>query len=361
MKSLTLSPTLFGIDLRRLGQDWAQALTLMAQWPGVRWLTPPYATQLRQASGQTITVLETHGQTRTLSKPTQTPFWGLLLPEDMVLWHTPKPPPLQSSALTEAIELEVDRLNPFGPEDLLWTHSATPDPSGTGTRLLIALTSRRLVAEHLATHPPSPLQPDKTTPKPEVWTQHPDTGQCLIFAGFGENRRRQRTRNARIVNLLLASLILLVGMAAAVTPSLQLRYRVQQAFDDYNQLQVKSAPAVAAREQMARLQTRVQHLQTLVGNRMVPEYTLLLLTQYIPEHTYLVVIDIKDNTINLSGSTPNATALMQHLGKQPGITQVTAPNPSRRERDREFFNIAFQLQAPPPVALPADTPTPAKP
>jgi Tfp pilus assembly protein PilN len=76
---------------------------------------------------------------------------------------------------------------------------------------------------------------------------------------------------------------------------------------------------------------------------MVPEHVLLLLTRYIPEDTYILVLDIKESTVNITGVTPNATALMQHLGKQPGITKVKAPNAARRERDREVFNIEFVL------------------
>ena len=73
MKSLNLSPTLFGIDLRQLGQDWSRALLLMAQWPGVRCLTPHYATRLRLPQGEQISCIEQNGHTQVLPSASATP------------------------------------------------------------------------------------------------------------------------------------------------------------------------------------------------------------------------------------------------------------------------------------------------
>ncbi|WP_291936125.1 PilN domain-containing protein [Limnohabitans sp.] len=346
MKSLNLSPTLFGIDLRQLGQDWSRALMLMAQWPGVRWLTPHYATRLRQPQGGQIICIEKNGQTQVLPTTQETPFEGLVLPEDKVLWSQLSLPGLQGDARHAAVQMEVDRLNPFPPEELLWTYH-TQTLNGV-QKVQIAITSSRLVAEQIVNDSAArQLRGQKPAVNaPEVWAQEPSTGQYILFAGFGETIRWQRTRQWRTINLLLVLLIVLVGLAAAVTPSLQLRSRVQQAHSSFVGLQDKAAAAVAAREQMTKLNNKVQQLQALAGKRMVPEHVLLLLTKYIPDDTYILVLDIKQSTINITGITPNATALMQHLGKQPGVTKVTAPNAARRERDKEVFNIEFILTPP---------------
>jgi general secretion pathway protein L len=368
MKSLNLSPTLFGIDLRQLGQDWSRALLLMAQWPGVRWLTPHYATRLRLHQGEQISCIEQNGQTRLLPSSTDTPFSGLVLPEDLVLWSQLSLPGLQGDERHAAVQMEVDRLNPFPPEELLWGHR-TQTNQGV-QQVQIAITSKRLVAEQIERDMAARLlkgqKPSVTGP--EVWAQEPSTGQYTLFAGFGETARWQRTLQWRTLNLLLVFLIVLVGLAAAVTPSLQLRERVQQAHSSFVGLQDQAAAAVAAREQMTKLNNKVQQLQALAGKRMVPEHVMLLLTKYIPDDTFILVLDIKQSTINITGVTPNATALMQHLGKQPGVTKVTAPNAARRERDKEVFNIEFTLTPPaadvsaaanPAAATPATTGAPA--
>lgn len=369
MKSLNLSPTLFGIDLRQLGQDWSRALLLMAQWPGVRWLTPHYATRLRLPQGEQISCIEQNGRTQVLPSATDTPFAGLVLPEDLVLWSHLSLPGLQGDERHAAVQMEVDRLNPFPAEELLWAHR-TQTTHGV-QQVQIAITSKRLVAEQIdrdsAARQLKGQKPSVTGP--EVWAQEPSTGQYILFAGYGEAARWQRTRQWRTLNLLLVFLIVLVGLAAAVTPSLQLRYRVQQAHSSFVGLQGQAAAAVAAREQMTKLNNKVQQLQALAGKRMVPEHVLLLLTKYIPDDTFILVLDIKQSTINITGVTPNATALMQHLGKQPGVTKVTAPNAARRERDKEVFNIEFILTPPAadvgasaaPAATPASSPAAATP
>jgi general secretion pathway protein L len=362
MKSLNLSPTLFGIDLRQLGQDWSRALLLMAQWPGVRWLTPHYATRLRLHQGEQISCIEQNGQTRLLPSATDTPFSGLVLPEDLVLWSQLSLPGLQGDERHAAVQMEVDRLNPFPPEELLWAHR-TQTIHGV-LQVQIAITSKRLVAEQIDRDSAArQLKGQKPSVNgPEVWSQEPRTGQYILFAGFGETARWQRTLQWRTLNLLLVFLIVLVGLAAAVTPSLQLRERVQQAHSSFVGLQDQAAAAVAAREQMTKLNNKVQQLQALAGKRMVPEHVMLLLTKYIPDDTFILVLDIKQSTINITGVTPNATALMQHLGKQPGVTKVTAPNAARRERDKEVFNIEFTLTPPAAdvsAAAPPATATPA--
>ena len=361
MKSLTLTPTLFGVDLRRLGQDWAQALALMAQWPGVRWLSPQYAIRLSLPEGGWITCTEKNGRTRVVQDTLQTPFSGLVLPEELVLWRNLQLPSLKGTEFDDAVQLEVDRLNPFEAEDLLWTSTLPVQHGDAGQQLQIVLTSRRLVAEYLASH--AAKNPAQGAVKPamqaEVWARQPDSDQYVIFAGFGESARQQRTRYWRFINLLLVALIVMVGVAAAVTPSLQLRYRVQQAWSDFTQLQSKSAKAVATREQMTQLNNKVQQLQALVGARMVPEYVLFLLSKYIPDDTYILVLDIKESTVNITGVTTNATALMQHLGKQPGVKKVTAPNAARRERDKEVFNIEFVLEPQPDEATAPKAPASA--
>jgi general secretion pathway protein L len=298
---------------------------------------------LRLPQGGQITCLEKNGQTQQLPGLQDTPYVGLVLPDDLVLWRNLTLPGLLGDELDAAVRLEVDRLNPFPADELIWAQR-TQTASDAGQQVQLALTSTRLVADHLGKDSDkqrqSGLVPAAMT---EVWAQHPTTGQYMVFSGFGETARWQRTVRWRNVNLLLVALIVAVGLAAAVTPSLQLRYRVQQANDEFTQLQTQAAPAVKAREQMSQLNNKVQQLQALVGERMVPEHVLLLLTRYIPEDTYILVLDIKESTVNITGVTPNATALMQHLGKQPGITKVKAPNAARRERDREVFNIEFVL------------------
>jgi len=342
MKSLTLSPVLFGMDLRSLGQDWSQALQLMAQWPVIRWLTPQYITRLTPDQGPQIDCLEHAGQATAMPLQVQaSPFVGRVLPASQVLWHTLQLPSLSGDALESAVLLEAQRLSPFAPEDQLWAYALAPGASPDTLTVLLAMTARHLL-------PAALLQQDQPAAQ-EVWAQHPGSATLLMFKGFGEARRYRKVNLWRGLNVLLVALTLLVLSAAAVTPSAQLHFRQVQAYDAFIDVTQKAAPAMAERERMTQANAQVQQLQTVISSRMIPENVLLLLTRYLPDDTYLIVLDIKGNKVNITGQTPNAIALMQQLGKQPGVSKVVAPNPARREGNKETFNIEFTLEPVPVV------------
>jgi general secretion pathway protein L len=341
MKSLTLSPVLFGMDLRSLGKDWSQALRLMANWPVIRWLTPQYITRLTPDQGPQIDCLEHAGQATPMPLQAKaSAFVGRVLAPSQVLWHTLQLPSLAGDALESAVMLEAQRLSPFAPEDQLWAYALTPSASPGTHSVLLAMTARHLL-------PANAVSLD--LPAQEVWAQHPGTGTLLMFKGFGEARRYRKVKLWRGLNLLLVALTLLVLSAAAVTPSAQLHFRQVQAYDAFIDITQKAAPAMAERERMTQANAQVQQLQTVISSRMIPENVLLLLTRYLPDDTYLIVLDIKGNKVNITGQTPNAIALMQQLGKQPGVSKVVAPNPARREGNKETFNIEFTLEPVPVV------------
>jgi len=342
MKSLTLSPVLFGMDLRSLGQDWSQALRLMANWPVIRWLTPQYITRLTLDQGPQIDCLEHAGQATALPLQAKvSPFVGRVLFPSQVLWHTLQLPSLSGDALESAVLLEAQRLSPFAPEDQMWAFSLAPGASPDTRTVLLAMTARHFLPAEL-------LLQDQPAAQ-EVWAQHPGTATLLMFKGFGEARRYRKVKLWRGLNLFLVALTLLVLSAAAVTPSAQLHFRRVQAYDAYIDVTQKAAPAMAERERMTQSNAQVQQLQAVINNRMIPENVLLLLTRYLPDDTYLIVLDIKGNKVNITGQTPNAIALMQQLGKQPGVSKVVAPNPARREGNKETFNIEFTLDPVPVV------------
>jgi general secretion pathway protein L len=267
-------------------------------------------------------------------------FVGRVLAPSQVLWHTLQLPSLAGDALESAVMLEAQRLSPFAPEDQLWAYALTPSASPGTHSVLLAMTARHLL-------PANAVSLD--LPAQEVWAQHPGTGTLLMFKGFGEARRYRKVKLWRGLNLLLVALTLLVLSAAAVTPSAQLHFRQVQAYDAFIDVTQKAAPAMAERERMTQANAQVQQLQTVISSRMIPENVLLLLTRYLPDDTYLIVLDIKGNKVNITGQTPNAIALMQQLGKQPGVSKVVAPNPARREGNKETFNIEFTLEPVPVV------------
>jgi general secretion pathway protein L len=363
MKSLTYSPVLFGLDLQRLGQDWALALRGMAQWPGVRWLSPRFAVRLRWPDQSEATVFEHRAGAQTAPSEVSTSYSGLVVSNEHVLWHTLPATGLNEQDLASAAALEVLRLTPFDPGEQLHAHFVTEGPEPGQQTAHIAITTHKLLQGYLPSLPDETQEPRADTPPlPELWLQLPEHGGLFVLPGFGEQRRRKRTLGWRSIHLLLLVLIVMTLAAAAMTPSLQLRERVRQANDQYTQLQQQAAPAQQAREKLVAQQDKVRQLQKLVGNRLVPENILLLLTQYLPDDTYIIVLEAKADRINLVGVTPNANQLILHLEKQAGIKRVVTVTPARKEGNREVFTIEFMLDtaaaqaSAPPASQPSAQP-----
>lgn len=354
MSVIVNKPTLFGLDLSRLGRDWRTAVGLMAKWPGVHWLVPRYVVEMRKPTGQVVHMLERDGLATEVTRQGPARYKAHLVPTEAVLWHTWHAPRLEEASWDSALTLELQRINPFEWEDLVWASTEALADEGH-RKVLLALTSRKLLEKHLGA----------SFEAQEIWTQLPNGAAYLPFLGFAETRRHKASFNGLLLNLTLVLALLAAGAVAAVTPTLQLRERALAAATDFEKVRQQSTQAIALRETLIKEQAKVQQLQSLVGSRMVPENTLLLVTRYLPDDTYILVLDVKGQTVNLTGVTPNAAALMQHLGRQPGVKKVTAPNAARRDRDKETFNIEFELEAiamPAPMASePAPATNPAKP
>ncbi len=346
MKLITLSPVLFGVDLRRLGRDWLLALHGMAQWPGVRLLSPCFPVRLRFPDHSELTVIEhPNGAHLVESDNIRTSYEGLVVAQEHLLWHVMPTVGLGAQDLANAVELEVQRLSPFPSGEYLHAHFVVDNADEGRKSAFIAITSQKLLVNYFQakTAKATAHSDPKEVFQPELWVELPNRKTLFLLPGYGELRRRRRTHLWRVANLSLLSLTVLTIAATALTPSLQMRERVQQAHRDYTQLQQMAAPAQQSRERLVTQQDKVRQLQKLVGDRLVPENILLLLTQYLPDDTYILVLEAKADRINLVGVTSNANQLVLHLEKQAGVKRVATVTPARKEGAREVFTIEFVL------------------
>jgi general secretion pathway protein L len=253
------------------------------------------------------------------------------------LWHSLTLPKLSADEALSATELEVKSLNPFSPEDLVWSHTALVATSGV-SKVQIVIASRKIVAQHITSL-------ESTSTNHEVWVKLPESPNCIVLDGFGEKIRRQRSARWRILNFCLVFLLMVTGFSAALTPSAQLYFRSTQAAKAYEQLRSVAAPAMQQRELLVKLDGQVTALRGQLARSIKPELVLLRITQILNDDTYVTQIQTRDNKILLTGQTPNTAALMQQLGTQAGVTDVRAPTAAVKQRgsERETFNIEFTL------------------
>lgn len=342
MKQPDSSETFFGLNLRQLQIDWALALSQMASWPSIRWLAPAYPTRVKIANDESTDYLEKTGRALTKQdreKPSR--FSGFLLPDNIVLWQPMLLPKLPANEARAAMALEVRGRSPFLPDDVVWGHSPLiPTKQGMTTNLVIA--SRKIITQHLTSLGPESSNPERF----EIWVKPPQDQRFLVLDGFGEGRRRQLTARWRAINLFLVFLLAAIGLAAAVTPTAQLRLRAIQASQDDEKLSILTVPALNQRERLVRSEQQLKALQGQIELALQPELILLRITKLLPDDTYITGLQVQGSKISLTGQTPNTAALMQQLGAQPGVKDVRAPTAAAKLRDseRETFNIGFTLE-----------------
>lgn len=266
-------------------------------------------------------------------------FEAVLLPENLLLRRTLNLPRLQPQELMAALHLELQTLNPFAPNDVIWAYEVAPQDSAS-LRVHIVLASRKLIAQHMATMHP---QLEKQTP--EVWVASMSGPGFVMLPGFGEARRQRQSTVWRWASALLAVLALTLIAAIAVTPSAQLYLRAVQARQSMVALQQKAGPVMAQRESLVRATGQLTGLGQLIGKPVSPLQTLKIITDALPDDTSLLSLQIQGLKVNISGQTANASALMKQLGSTPGLRDVKAPTPATKPlgAPRESFTIEFTL------------------
>lgn len=329
-----------GFDLESLGRDILAAWRGMLNWPVLSWLWSKPAVRLWLPTGEKSVV---YNMEAALSKDEKglrnARFDAVLLPESLLLRRTLSLPRLKSNDLLAALAIELQNLSPFDSSDLVWVHEAVPQDDKT-LKVHLSLTSRKLIARHMGE-----AYPQTQTSPPEVWVSRTDGAGFSILAGFGEARRVRYGVAWRWVSALLALLVIALITASAVTPSVQLYLRTLQAHQAMFTLHNKVAPVVNQRESLARTTGMINGLAEVVGKPMQPLQILKLLTDVLPDDTYLWSLQVQGTKVSLTGQTANAAVLMKQMDATPGMSNVTAPTPASKQpgAPREQFAIEFTL------------------
>ena len=333
----------FGIDLTYFARDVIAAWRAMLDWPMLAWLWPKQTVRVWRPEGDAI-LCHGPGARPIVGRSTPaTAFNAVLLPEHLILRTSLTLPQLQSEDLQSAVALQVANLNPFDTSDLVWRHDvvkSTKSASGT-TQVELAMASRRLIFEYVRkAH--STIAPDMA----EIWIQSSlDNAPELILPGFGEAARLRHGRIWRWISVLLALIVVSLLTFMAVTPTVQLYIKAQQAYAAMAALQQKADPVLKQREVLTRNTELLGSLVNMPGRSVSPLQALKLVTDALPDDTSLLSLQLQGMKVSMSGQTVNAAALMKQLGSIPGLRDVTAPTPAIKPlgAPRESFTIEFVL------------------
>lgn len=335
-------------DAAALGALLLQPWRDLQRLPAFAWLSPQPAVRLLQADGAQSLWVGERRRTAGERELQAAPFTAVELPADQVLESRVTLPPAMAAAdRDDALALQVRMASPFDPADLVWG-AREGQVAGEWVALLA---SRKTVQGRLEAAGAG------RGGAPEVWA-FDGNGRPVVLRGFGEAARQRRRGRGRglVASLLLLALLLL--LAAAVTPTVQLRLKAQQAEQAETELQQRLAPVLAQREALAKAQAQLEALRELMAERVDPLSVLDLVTQAVPDDSWLQRLQLQGARVTLSGQTPNAAALMNRLSSQPQVREVKAPAPATRAMGgRENFTIEFSLA--PEVLRPAAPAAPA--
>lgn len=339
----------FGEFARRLGASFRQLHT----HPALAWITPQLPVRLMESSGgQSLWVGGRRVQARE-AELRAARFTAVEVPGELALTRRLVLPQLSQRDLQDALGLEVRDSNPFDPADLVWGYRATPGDQGQ-LNVEAVLAARTHVRQHIEQVAPALLDSLSV----EAWVMA-DDGAPVVLRGFGEAARAQRASRGRAFAYALMALSLLLATAMAVTPTVQLHVRTLQAAAAYRALQQRAGPAIAQREALLRGREDLANLQEAMAEHVEPLVAIDMLTQLIPDDTWLQRVQAQGSKFTLSGQTPNAAALMNTLSGNVAVREVRAPTPAiRMANNRETFVVEFTV-APGLLRMPTGAVRPA--
>lgn len=302
-----------------------------SDWPLLAWLNCHEPVELIHPDGRRESFVSGH-----VTAGLHAAHHAVLLPGDEVLFMDLKLPDLPEGELVDAIGLEVERSSPFPPDETVWGwRSHRLDEYSLAVQ--VALASRKTATFRLET---VATGGDRS----EVWALAGD--RPIVIKGFGESlRRSSEVRQTRLrIGL---SILVLAGLGLLVAlPFFQMRKVVFDAQDRFATLQAASAPAITKRDALGRIRQQSDAInQTLQGQTDLLGL-LEVLSQVVPDSTYLSNLEARGSTVKVTGHGPAASAVVDMLGATPQFASLRSTSAIAKfgREGEERFSVEFEYR-----------------
>lgn len=317
-----------------LVQPWRELQHL----PLLVWLAPLPAVHVLHANGSEALWLGDRLQASDTKRREAAPFVAVEVPREEHLELPVKLPAMPAADRQDALALELRMASPFDAADQVWGWREAA-PRGTDAPLTAVLASRKAVQARLD----GQRERFGRRGPPEAWA-FDSLGRPVVLQGFGEAaRQRQAARGRWLVWTLLLTALLLAA-AAALTPTVQLKLRAMQAVRSMAALEQQLGPVLAQREALVKAQGQRDALGELMAERVEPLAVLDLVTQAVPDDTWVQRLQLQGAKLTLSGPTPNTAALMNRFSSLPQVRDVRSPvAATRAQSGRENYTIELTL------------------
>lgn len=258
----------------------------------------------------------------------------LRLPAGSVLVRRASFPAQVRERLPQVMRLELDRLSPFSPDQVVFDFTLVPSAKGDARIAVdLALCRRERVSDWVKRLREAGSPVDQITWE-GAWTK----ANLLPL----EERPRRRRPLVTGVRLLLA-LILLLLVASIATPLWQ-KGRLLRSLD--TEVNRARGQAIAVDDLRKELEQARQGSTVVLQHKWEqPRVTDLLreLTDRIPDDTWVQSLEFQGREVQVRGESGRATALIGLLEGAPGIAGVSFRSPVTQvaRTGKERFNLAF--------------------
>lgn len=260
----------------------------------------------------------------------------LRLPAGQALVHDLTLPRAAEENLRQVLGFEMDRHTPFQPDQVYYTHRVLERQPNAGTvRVRLIVVPRKVLDDQMQRLTAMGLSPAVVDIADEV------PGVNLLE---GQQRRNVRQSIYRL-NWMLGVLALVLLATALLVPLVQKRGVVIELMDRVNTAQRKAEVTVKFRE---RLESAVETARFLVEKKMArPRVIVVLdeLSRIIPDGTWVQRFKIKEDEVQLSGESDDASSLIQLLESSALFEGVKFRSQLTRNRrtGEERFSLSAQI------------------
>ena len=263
-----------------------------------------------------------------------------VLPRDLALVKDIELPRAAEENLHEVLAFEMSRHTPFRAEQVWFSHRVLGH-DGARLRVRLQVVPRARLQPLL-----EPFAGWRLAPESEPAAGGDDGGDAPVVLAFRPADWRRRSWAG--VNAVLACAVLVLAALVAWQPIAAQR-------DAKARLEARAGEARAAAAEAAALRDRLDAMRAsralIAGARgRHPPMTVLLesISQALPDGTYLFRFEVRDDQVNLHGSSTAASSLIAILESTGALRGVRFASPVTRDgaTGRERFHIVADLAPP---------------
>jgi len=143
--------------------------------------------------------------------------------------------------------------------------------------------------------------------------------------------------------------VLALGVALAVTPSLQLRMRAIDASQQFAALTKSSAEVMAQRQELVEGGQNLGKLQERLQQQLNHLQVLAVLTKVLPDDAAAQRVVFRGTKLTVQGLTNNASNVVALLAKTPGFQDVRLPTAVTRVPGSGKENFVLEASVDPQI------------